>query len=437
MPSQLATLPLTPSEDLLVLPGPALLADVASRRVSGGIGSGGDPSLRDHRARWGEPTMLGLDALHALTDAAGVRGRGGAGFSFARKLATAARHRSLGRAPFVVVNASEGEPASAKDAALARTSPHLVLDGALIAARALGAREIHVIVPGDRPRTRGLLLAAVAERTTDPASSGVRWLTHTTQARFVAGQARAVLELMAGRPGLPVTAWEPEAVRGHRGRATLLSNAETWAHVGLLALEGLGRTLGRGTAAEPGTTLLTVHAPGRPVTVQEVEHGLPLGAVLPASARSGPILLGGFHGTWAAGSDVVDLPISAAAFRERRLALGAGVVIAPGLGACAVAWTERIVAHLASESAGRCGPCRNGLPALATAVADLAAGRPGARAEVARLCGLVEGRGACAHPDGTSRLVASLLQAFPEEVARHEAGRCGARQHLIESEAVR
>ncbi|WP_370249348.1 NADH-ubiquinone oxidoreductase-F iron-sulfur binding region domain-containing protein [Nocardioides sp.] len=392
-------------------PGPALLRHTTHAH-----------DLRAHRLRHGEPPELDLASLHAMAGAAAVQGRGGAGFPFARKLRTAAEHARRGRRPIVVVNASEGEPASAKDAALAEVAPHLVLDGAAVAARALGAREVHVVLPGDRPRASGLLATAVGERT----DARLTWRVHDAPARFVAGQARAVLELMAGRPGLPVTAWAPEAVSGHRGRPTLLSNAETWAHIGLLALEGIRPTLERGTRDEPGTTLLTLHAAGTPVTVVEVEHGTPLAPLLPALAWDAPVLIGGFHGTWTTSAALAGAHLSRAELRERGVGLGAGVIIAPGPDACPLGLTAAIVEHLAAESAGRCGPCVNGLPALARAVRGVVHGVVGAREEAARLSGLVTGRGACAHPDGTARLVASALTALAGEVAAHADGGCGA-----------
>jgi NADH:ubiquinone oxidoreductase subunit F (NADH-binding) len=107
-------------------------------------------------------------------------------------------------------------------------------------------------------------------------------------------------------------------------------------------------------------------------------------------------------------------------FREAGCALGAGLVLA--VDDCPVAWTQRIVAYLAGQSARRCGPCRNGLPALAAAVWAIDEGTGTGR--VAQLAGLVERRGACAHPDGTVRLVRSLLTAYPDEVDRHGAGSC-------------
>ena len=82
----------------------------------------------------------------------------------------------------------------------------------------------------------------------------------------------------------------------------------------------------------------------------------------------------------------------------------------------------RIVAYLAGQSARRCGPCLNGLPALAEAVSAIDDGTGTARVE--QLAGLVERRGACAHPDGTVRLVRSLLTAYPDEVDRHGGGHC-------------
>ena len=106
----------------------------------------------------------------------------------------------------------------------------------------------------------------------------------------------------------------------------------------------------------------------------------------------------------------------------------AGLVLA--VDDCPVAWTQRIVAYLAGQSARRCGPCFNGLPALSTAVSALDDGAGTARVE--ELSALVERRGACAHPDGTVRLVRSLLAAYPLEVDRHAAGYCSwTRPHVV------
>jgi NADH:ubiquinone oxidoreductase subunit F (NADH-binding) len=253
------------------------------------------PGLAAHRARLGALPEPGIQSLVTLLGDVGVRGRGGAGFPLARKLQTVMRARGSratlgGRRPYVVVNAAEGEPASAKDSALLDVAPHLVLDGAVVAARALGAREIHVVSSEDRPWVG----AAVHRATDERDDHGIRWVQHEAASRFVSGQSRALIELMAGRPGLPVTSWAPEAVDGHRRRPTLLSNAESFAHLAAVVLWGLDGYAAHGTPEEPGTSLLTLTTPPasdgvfRGVHVVEVEHGDGAATVLDAQAPGSP-----------------------------------------------------------------------------------------------------------------------------------------------------
>lgn len=391
--------------------GPALFAGLAT-----------GPGLEAHARRYGGTLpRVRLEELVALTNHVALHGRGGAGFPFARKLATTATGR--GR-PVVVVNLSEGEPDSHKDAVLARVAPHLVLDGAAVTAAALGAREVHVVLPSAVAAVTHGVRAAVDERRDRSAARDrrLRWVLHEAADLFVAGQSSAVLELLAGRPNLPVTTWRPSAESGLRGRPTLLSNAETFAQVARVALLGAAGYRRHGTVAEPGTTLLTVTGRRFPVVV-ETELGAPWSSVLDPDQLAAPVLLGGYHGTWVPAGALTALTVSPAALSGAGLDLGAGVVL-PLLHGCPVDRTGQLVDYLASQSAGRCGPCFNGLPALAAALSAVRCGQ-GGMAEVRRLCRLVDGRGACAHPDGTVRLVRSLVAAFPHELDHHARGDCG------------
>jgi NADH:ubiquinone oxidoreductase subunit F (NADH-binding) len=108
---------------------------------------------------------------------------------------------------------------------------------------------------------------------------------------------------------------------------------------------------------------------------------------------------------------------------------GAGVVLALARSTCGLPAGAELVGYLAGQGARQCGPCRNGLPALAATLRALADGpsRPGLVAEVERVSRLVEHRGACHHPDGTVRLVRSTLRTFAADVPHHLAGRCLAR----------
>ena len=411
-------------DGVLVEPGPALLAWLDD-----------GPGLAAHRRRHGPLRRRSAAEVLRAVEATGLRGRGGAAFPFAVKLRTVME--SGRRRPVVVVNLSEGEPLSAKDHALSLVAPHLVLDGALSVAAAIGAREVHVALPsdlpGERPGVRRSVLAALAER--DDADA-VR--CHGASARFVAGQEQAVLELVSGRENLPVSARRPAAAAGVRGRPTLLSNAETWARLGLLLQDGVRAYRRLGTDGEPGSTLLTVTAPGRPRVVREAAYGEPFVGVVPELASAVDtelVLLGGFHGTWVRRDVLAGAPMSVDRLRALGASLGAGVVHLPAAGQCPVTRTTEIVHLLAAESAGRCGPCLFGLPALAAALGRLAGG-VAAHTEVERLAALVSGRGACAHPDGTVRMVHSLFVALPQEVAAHRRGTCLAAPAADTSHAV-
>ncbi|MGL4745849.1 MAG: NADH-ubiquinone oxidoreductase-F iron-sulfur binding region domain-containing protein [Dermatophilaceae bacterium] len=382
--------------------------------------------LSAHHARVGALPTIRQRQLLALTREAAVRGRGGAGFPLARKLR--AVDRASGRAgtrrPVVVVNAAEGEPASAKDTALLQVAPHLVLDGAVLAARALRAREVHVVTAAERPWGGTAIAKALSQR-----DDKVSWQHHTTAGGFVAGQARAVVELLSGRANLPVTAREPEAVSGVRGRPTLLSNAESLAHLAGLARAGAATYAALGSPGEPGTTLLTLTGPPGPdgqfrdVRVVEVSHGSPASGLLDAAALQSPVLLGGFHGSWLRPEHLRRLTWSGTLPALPGTALGAGVVLTLQDGECPVHETARFVTYLAAENAGRCGPCRLGLPALAQEVEALDDGVD-TRDRIRELIGVVDGRGACAHPDGTARLVTSLLTHLEPEVATHLGRGC-------------
>lgn len=380
------------------------------------------PALAAHRARYGVLPRLDARQLAGLAAEVDVRGRGGAGFPLARKLTAVAKAKGRRRRTEVVVNLAEGEPASAKDATLATVVPHRVLDGAVLAATALGTRSIHVVVPSDRPHVLVSIETAIGQRR--EAREAITWQVHQADPVFVAGQGRAVLELLAGRANLPVTSWAPEAVSGHRGRPTLLANAETLAHLAALVRTGAADYRQFGTADEPGTTLLTVHEPHARIRIVEVAYGTPWSEVLGPRSLAHPVLLGGYHGTWAGPGQLAGLSVSRQQLAAAGLSLGAGVVLAYGERHCPVERTAQIVAYLAGESAQRCGPCRFGLPALAGEMAGLAGGRVATPARVEQLAALVEGRGACAHPDGTARLVRSLLAIAGPELSRHARGQC-------------
>jgi NADH:ubiquinone oxidoreductase subunit F (NADH-binding) len=352
---------------------------------------------------------------------AGLGGRGGAGFPMAKKMRAVAAGRGK---PIVVVNATEGEPASLKDRTLFQTLPHLVLDGAALAARAIGADEAIVCVCESESVGAERLAAAIAERERLPG----RWpriVSNIAPRGYVTGQESALVNHLNGGPGKPTFSPPMPFERGVRRRPTLVNNAETLAHVALIARHGPRWFRELGLPDQPGSTLVTLSGPLAYPGVYEVEHGASLASLLDAAggttSRVRAALFGGYAGTWVDGAALPRLALSNAHLAPYRASLGAGVVLLLSADACPVAEIARVTRWLAGESAGQCGPCVHGLDALARTFEQICQG--GAHgdvlARVEQLGMLVGRRGACAHPDGTARFATSASEVFAEELADH------------------
>jgi NADH:ubiquinone oxidoreductase subunit F (NADH-binding) len=396
---------------------PAQSAPSASQLPRLLLEAAADSGLEGHLRRHGPvPLRGGPDLLLPTLDAAVVTGRGGAGFPAGRKWRTVA----AGSGPAVVVgNAAEGEPASGKDAVLLTMNPHLVIDGLLLAAEAVGARRTVLVLAPDRS-VRGAVDAALHER-----RDARRVQVVEASDRFVAGEESAVVDVIEGGPGLPRSTPPRVFEQGVDGRPTLVQNVETLAHVALVARYGADWFRAVGTADEPGSLLTTVaDAGGR--WVAEVAHGTPLGSVVDLSDDVQAVLVGGYHGTWLSASVAHRADLSRGSLRRWGASPGAGVLVALPGSACGVVETARVALYLAADSAGQCGPCLNGLPRIAVVLEELARGRATRRDldDLARWAGLVKHRGACGHPDGTVRFVRSALQVFEAEVKGHLAGSC-------------
>jgi NADH:ubiquinone oxidoreductase subunit F (NADH-binding) len=396
---------------------------VTSTRITPGrLLDAAAPSLAAHLTRLGPLPPLDALTIRSLVSQSGLVGRGGAGFPTGRKLdAVAAGSRCV-----VVGNGAEGEPASSKDRHLLLNSPHLVLDGLQAAATATGATAAYLYAPADV--IREVIDPALRERQDRLAVQAV-----PSPDAFLSGEESAVVAAIEGRRAVPRATPPRMFERGVGGRPTLVQNVETLAHIGLIARYGPQWFRSVGTVEEPGTRLVTVSgAVGRP-GVYEVPGGVTVDYVLAvAGGVTGPVsavLIGGYHGGWVPYQpENTRLVMTRAALAPFEAAPGAGVVIALSSRLCGLRAGADIAAYLSGQGARQCGPCLNGLPALASTLHDLAYGRahPRLAAEVERLCALVANRGACHHPAGTVRLARSTLRTFRAEVSLHLNGQCSA-----------
>lgn len=390
-------------------------------------GAGPAPvGLADHRAIHGELGLAAPEGLLAAIERVRLRGRGGGGFPLAQKLAAIRRGRGE---PVVIVNACEGDPLSAKDRVLIGHVPHLVLDGAITLARLIGAGELYLAVDETTPASEALA-AALAAR--PEARRGLPAIALTeVPPGYVSGQETALVRFLQRGDARPLASSPRVAERGLGGRPTLVTNVETVSHVALLVHHGADWYEEVGVPGQPGTALVTVTGAVPRPGVREVRHGEPLTAILtgagadPADVEA--VLVGGCAGTWVPARRLRALTLDDRSLAQVGARVGLGAISVLPVDACPVAELARSIAWLADRSTGQCGPCVNGLAAIAGAISGLRDGTapPGVLEELERWCGLVERRGACSHPDGTAAFVRSGLAAFaPDLEDHHRNGRC-------------
>jgi len=392
---------------------------IGAARMTAGLDRMTRIDLDAHNEIFGPLPRMSADELIAAASQVDLRGQGGAAFPFARKLqAVVDTAKKTDQPTIVVVNATEGEPGSFKDKMLMVRSPYLILSGAALVAEAIDAEEIIVGVTSNELANRSIEAAIAAE-------PGLRKMVRVIQQpeRFISGESGALVRGINGKKPVPPGRKTLAAERGVGDLPTMLSNASTFAQVAVLALLGPARFASVGVPEEPGTVLLSVGGSAKHPAVVECPTGVPLGAVLDicqAPAGDG-VLVGGYHGMWLDAEAAYQVPLGREGMAAAGGTFGAGIVLPLGDGTCPLGEVSRIANYLAGESAGQCGPCKLGLPSIARALAAIVDGSGGIEAlDVARRAAVtVNGRGACSHPDGTTRFVLSALEVFTEDLAAH------------------
>jgi NADH:ubiquinone oxidoreductase subunit F (NADH-binding) len=388
--------------------------------LPGLVTSGGPISLDVHRSTTPAPEAFRGQNRQLLAEigASGLRGRGGASFPTARKLQAIA-----GRDGVVVVNATEGEPASRKDRLLLCMQPHLVLDGAVLAAHAVGARQVHLCISRSAPDACAAIESAVIER--GRREPGVELLVHAAPEHFVVGEETALVHWLNGGEALPTGRMTRPVERGVNGRPTAVINCETAAHLTTIVHHGADRFRAHGTADEPGARLATVTRADRSYWVVEADSGMSLADVAAAGGApvdgESPVLVGGYFGAWISASEARGVGFSDASLRPLGASVGCGVVVPLPPGACGWCETVRLLRWTAGESARQCGVCVNGLPALAGAAGEIGRGinvRDNRR-RLERWAGQIDHRGGCGLPDGAVRLLRSGLRVHHDLIAAH------------------
>ena len=225
---------------------------MTARLLAGPALDAGAEPLSSHVARLGPlPGPTERLGMAPLLESAGLLGRGGAGFPVGRKWSSVAS-RSEGRA-VVLANGAEGEPLSAKDRVLMSTRPHLVLDGAELAAAAVGADQVVIYVGSEHRAARAAIERAMDERMADMSRIATRVPTDLVAAppTYVAGEESAAVHFVNDGDARPTTTPPRPFERGVDGRPTLVQNVESLAHAALIARYGDEWYRGTGRAETP------------------------------------------------------------------------------------------------------------------------------------------------------------------------------------------
>jgi len=392
---------------------------------------------------------IGPAATIELIRAAGLRGRGGGGFSTATKWAGIAG-RAGGRS-YVVCNGAEGEPGTFKDRALLRANPYQLVEGVIIAAFATGASEAFICLKASFEREIAAVTRAVQEMQGAGICSDCTINIVGGPDEYLFGEEKAMLEVIEGKPPLPrwfaphehglfavapQLGWEATPTRGAAGddgpNPTLVNNVETLSNVPHILVHGADWFRSMGTEQSPGTIVTTVVGDVVAPDVGEVELGTTLRQVIDAvgsgmrPGRSVKAVFSGVANPVITAADL-DVPLS----YEHVAAIGSGMGAAGFIvcddTTCMVDTAYRLSRFLAIESCGQCPPCKVGSGAITKHLErlELGAGSDDDLAEIGRWLERVTDGNRCYLAVEEQVMVSSVLRAFPEEFVEHiELGAC-------------
>lgn len=391
-------------------------------------------------------TELGPQAVIDEVLRSGLRGRGGGGFLTGRKWGGVAGQSGT---RYVVANGAEGEPSTFKDRALMLANPYQLVEGVMIAAYAVGATQAFIALKTAFEPQRAAVMRAITEMQEAGICRDCELVVVGGPDEYLFGEEKALLEVIEGRPPLPrllaphehglfATAthlgWEASEADAERGTSnpTVVNNVETLSNVPHILARGAEWYRSMGTADAPGNVVATVVGDVVAPDVGEVELGTPLGAVIRA-VGSGP--LGGrtvkavFSGV---ANPVItaahlDTPLDYEAFRAVGSGLGAAGFAVYDDTACMVEVARQFSRFLYVESCGQCPPCKLGSEAITARLERLEAGIATDQdvGEIGYWLGRVTDGNRCYLAVEEQQVVASVLAAFPDEVAQHlENGAC-------------
>ena len=367
-----------------------------------------------------------------------LRGRGGAGFPTGMKWSFVPKDSPKAR--YVICNADESEPGTCKDRPLMEMDPHQLIEGMVIAGRAIGAHQGFIYIRGEYRYVLDLVDEAIGEAYQSGylgkniLGSGFDYdlLIHTGAGAYECGEESALMESLEGKRGYPRIKPPFPAVVGLYGCPTIINNVETLSAVPSIIREGGEAYASRGTPKNGGTRLLCVAGHVNKPGIYEIPLGMnmkkfiyEMAGGIPNGKKLKAVIPGGSSCPLMA-ADEIDLPMDYDAVAKAGSMLGSGGMVVMDEDTCMVDMARRIMHFYAHESCGWCIPCREGTTWLRKMLERFHAGL--GRSEDIDLIGELAknmlGRTFCPLGDAAAMPTISIVQKFRSEFEDHLHGRC-------------
>jgi NADH:ubiquinone oxidoreductase subunit F (NADH-binding)/(2Fe-2S) ferredoxin len=398
-----------------------------------------DPTSLDHYLTVGGYTAL-EKALFEMKPAgiideikkSGLRGRGGGGFPTGIKWATCAKHHGD---RYVICNADEGDPGAYMDRSLLEGNPHSVVEGMIIAARAIGSKEGYVYVRHEYPlavtnltialkkcREAGLLGKNIL-------GSGLDFDIKISRGggAFVCGESTALMSSLEGKPGRPRAKYVHTVEKGFRNGPSNLNNVETYANVPVIINKGADWYSSIGTEHSKGTKIFSLVGKVVNTGLVEVPMGTTLrqivfdiGGGIPKKKKFKAVQTGGPSGGCIP-ERFLDLPVDFDELAKVGSMMGSGGMIVMDQDTCMVDLARYFVEFLKDESCGQCNPCREGLKQMLDILTNICQGngKEGDIELLEEVGSMVQKFSLCGLGTSAANPVLTTILYFRDEYERH------------------
>jgi NADH-quinone oxidoreductase subunit F len=406
---------------------PKAIVDGDLRLLTANCGQG-EPTLLDEYVSAGgysglrKALQMEPEAIISTLKASGLVGRGGAAFPTGLKLEGAAS--ALGEPKYIICNADESEPGTFKDRVLMEEDPHRMLEGLLIAARAIGAQQGYIYVRGEYPHAFKILEAAVAEARNAGylGNKGFDIEMRLGAGAYICGEETALFESIEGKRGFPRIKPPFPTTHGLFGKPTVINNVETLCNIPYIIEKGAVAYRQLGTEKSPGTKLFCVSGDVARPGLYEVPFGVTLRHLvfdLAGGMRTNHkllgMLIGGAAGVFTDEANL-DRKLSFEDLQAAGLPLGSGVVMVFDESRDIRDVTLRLARFFAHESCGKCYPCQLGTQRQSEILARIAAGgiKAGDRDRLSDVGWTMSDASLCGLGQTAATAVLSAMELWPD-----------------------